>query len=123
MATVTPTEVSHPLGHRGLRIWKWAGVNAADTCEDVVAGGYTDKTVFFISDVPFGGNMSLVGSPLPSGSGTQHFITLTDPQGNAISGKSSASVEAVLEHAYLIHPVAAAGVSNVDVFLVLGSTK
>ncbi len=123
MATVTPTEISHPLSHRGLRIYKWASVNAADDCETVVAGSYTDKTVYFISAVPFGGNMSLVGSPLPTGSGTQHFITLTDPQGNAISGKSSATAEAVLEHAYLIKPVAGSGVANVDVFLVLGSTK
>lgn len=118
MATVTPTEVLTPLDKRGLRIFKWAVVAASDDCTPVVCGQYTDKTVYMYGT--FGGNMSLEGSPDPSGS---TYVVLTDAQGNAISGKSAAFTEQILEMAYKVRPVAAAGVGAVDVFLMCGSTR
>lgn len=118
MATVTPTEVLTPLDKRGLRIYKWAAVAASDTCTPVITGQYSDCTVYMSGT--FGGNMSLEGSPDPSGSPS---TVLTDPQGTAISGKSAAFVEQILEGAYSIKPVAAVGVTAVDVFLVCKSTR
>jgi hypothetical protein len=118
MATVDPSEVLTPLDKRGIRIFKWAGVVAADTCTPVVCGQYSDCTVYMYGT--FGGNMSLEGSPDPAGT---TYVVLTDPQGNAISGKSAAFVEQILEGAYKIRPVAAAGVTLVDVFLVCKSTR
>ena len=127
MATVTNSELLHSLGHRNIRVFKWTGVNASDECVPVVTGAYNDKTVYFIKDgTGFGGSMSLVGSPHPdflNNTGTATFVTLSDPQGNTISAKTSNTVEAILEHAYLIKPIAGSGVAAVDVYLVLASAK
>lgn len=118
MATVTPSEVLTPLDKRGIRIFKWAAVAASDTCTPVITGQYSDCTVYMYGT--FGGNMSLQGSPDPDGT---TYVVLADAQGNAISGKSAAFVEQILEGAYKMQPVAAAGVGAVDVFLVLRSTR
>lgn len=118
MATVTPTEVLTPLDKRGLRIFLWEAVAASDDCLPVICGQYTDKTVYMYGT--FGGNMSLEGSPDPSGT---TYVVLTDAQGNAISGKSANFVEQILEGAYKVRPVAAVGVGDVDVFLMCGSTR
>lgn len=118
MATVTPSEVLTPLDKRGIRIFKWAAVAASDDCLPVICGQYSDKTVYMYGT--FGGNMSLEGSPDPAGT---TYVVLTDPQGNAISGKSAAFVEAILEAAYKLRPVAGVGVGAVDVFLICQSTR
>jgi len=118
MATITPTEVLTPLDKRGLRIFKWAQIAASDTCTPVICGQYSDKTVYGIGT--FGGNVSIQGSPDPDGT---TYVVLTDPQGTAISGKAANFVEAILEGAYKIQPVAAAGVSATDIFLLLASTR
>jgi hypothetical protein len=118
MATVTPTELLTPLDKRGLRIFKWAAVAASDDCLPVICGQYSDKTVYMLGT--FGGNMSFEGSPDPAGT---TYVVLTDPQGTAISGKSAAFVEQILEGAYKARPVAAVGVGAVDVFLMLGSVR
>lgn len=118
MATVTPTEVLTPLDKRGLRIFTWNAVAASDDCLPVICGQYSDKTVYMYGT--FGGNMSFEGSPDPSGT---TYVVLTDAQGNAISGKSAAFVEQILEGAYKVRPVAGVGVGDVDVFLLCGSTR
>ena len=121
MATVSPTEVQHPLGKRTVRILKWASLNAEDTAEPALVAAYSDKTLYFLKSGAFGGNMGAEGSPDPDGAAP--YVTLTDPQGNAISGKTTSSVEAVLEQAYLLRPTIGAGVAAVDVWLILNSTK
>ena len=121
MATVSPTKVNTPLGERTVRILKWTGLNAGDTIEPAIVAGYSDKTLYFLKSGAFGGNMGAEGCPDPDGAAP--YVTLTDPQGNAISGKTTSSVEAVLEQAYLLRPTIGAGVAAVDVWLILNSTK
>ena len=128
MATVTPTELAVLTGHRNCRVFKWAQVNGGDDCVPVVCAGYTDKTVYGwrATGSTFGGTLTIVGSPDPSKGAitdtTETFQTLSDPQGNTIS-KTANFVEAVLEHAYWIKPVAGASITLTDITVVLASTK
>jgi hypothetical protein len=121
MANVLATEVSTPFGQRTLKIFKWTGLNAGDTTDSVIVVGYNDKTVYFLKATAFGGNLGLEGSPDPADAAP--YVTLTDPQGNAISGKTSSSVEAVLEGAYRVRPTIGVAVAGVDVWLILNSVK
>jgi hypothetical protein len=121
MAIVAATKVPTPLGERTLKVFKWTGLNAGDTAESAIVAGYSDKTVYFLKAGAFGGNMGAEGSPDPEDAAP--YVTLTDPQGNAISGKTGSSVETVLEQAYQLRPTIGAGVAGVDVWLILNSVK
>lgn len=121
MATVAPARIATPLGRRNLRVWKWDGINAGDTITPLIVGGYTDITVFFLKGGAFGGSMALTGSPDPADGAP--YVTLDDAEGTAISGITSDDRRTVLDHPYLLKPSAGAGVADVDVWAVLGSTK
>ena len=121
MATVSPTKVNTPLGERTVRIFKWTGLNAGDTIEPAIVAGYSDKTIYFLKSGAFGGNVGVEGSPDPDDAAAS--VTLSDPQGNAISGKTSSGAHTILQQAYQLRPTVAAGVTAVDVWLILNSTK
>ena len=120
MPTITPTWIKTPIDGGGLQIWKWASVSAGDTCLPVIVGRLTDKTVYFLSSGAFGGSFSLVGCPQAEESiaeASRRYVTLSDPNNNALSGISVETAESVQQHAYFIKPVPGAGVSAVDVYL------
>jgi len=128
MANVAWTELNVLVGHRNTRVYKWAAVNGGDECLPVACGGYNDKTVYGWRPTgsSFGGTVTVAGSPDPSKGAytdtTDTYQTLSDPQGNAIS-KTGNFVEAVLEHAYWIKPVAGTGITLTDFYVVLASSK
>ncbi len=119
MPTVSPVQVSHPLDHRNMRIYKWAALAAGDTAVPLVCGNFSDKTVYFLGT--FGGNMGLEGTPDPAGAAA--YVTLKDASSTAIATISAAAVRTVLDNAYLIRPTMGAGVAAVDCWVVLASTR
>lgn len=94
---------------------------AGDTLEPVVVGGYSDVTVYFEKGSAFGGNAGLELSPDPAAS---FYTTAKDAaDGSAIASKTADGAFQVLTRGYLARPTAGAGLSGVDVWLVLNSTK
>src|SRR3990167_6747054 len=125
MATVNPTKLQTGLDGPGLEIWKWATVDAADTCVPVACGNFADKTVYFLKSSAFGGSMSLVGSPQAdvAADADRRYVTLSDPNNNPLSGISTETAEAIQQNAYFVKPEAGAGVTDVGVYLVLSSPR
>lgn len=120
MAVVPWQAVSTPVDGRHVKVIKWEGLTASDTGQPFVVANYSDKTVQFLGT--FGGSMLIEGS-MDTDPSTAVYATLNDPQGNALSSITAAKIENVLEHVYLIRPSAGAGVSDVDVWLLLASTQ
>ena len=125
MATVTPSRVRTALDGPGLEIWKWAAVDASDTCVPVAAGHFADKTVYFVKATAFGGSLSMLGSPQAdvAADADRRYVTLSDPNNNPISSISTETAEAIQQNAYFLKPDAGAGVTDVDVYLVLSSPR
>jgi|SRR3990167_3639703 len=123
MATITPTRLANPLSKRGLRIWKWAEVDASDDCTPVLIAGFTDKTVFFLSAGAFGGSLTFEVSPEPVTASARYVTAKNAEAGAAISGVAAEAAHTILTHGYLGRPTAGAGVSNVDVYLVLATVR
>jgi len=120
MAVVTWQVVQTPFDGGGVKLVKWIGLTANDTGQPFACAAYSDKTVQLVGT--FGGNMLVEGS-LDNDVSAAVYATLNDPQGNALSGISAAKIENVLEHCYLLRPSAGAGVSSVDVWLLLASVR
>ena len=119
MPTVNWARVITPFDGGGLLLVKWEGLSATDNLgKPFVCGAYPDKTVQLLGT--FGGNLLIEGTMDPD---FATFATLNDPQGNALSGISAAKIENVLEHVYAIRPNAGAGVTDVDVWLLLHNTR
>ncbi len=118
MATIKPTRVSTPFEGSGCEVWKWVGIAASDTCLPVLCGLWPDKSVQL--EGTFGGNLTIEGSNDPAGA---VYSTLNDPQGNPLTTMSTARIETVLEHCYLIRPTAAVGVTATNVWLFLSNVK
>ena len=116
MAVVPWTKEVTPFDGLGLALVHWDGLAADDTGLPFVCAGYSDKTVQLVGT--FGGNLLIEGS-MNLTIADAVYATLNDPQGNALSVISAAKIENVLEHVYLIRPSAGAGVSDVDVWLLL----
>ncbi len=123
MPTITPAQVkSHPIGKRTCRVYLWEGMSAGDTLLPVVIGGYSDITVYFLKGSGFGGNAGLELSPDPDDQAG--YVTAKDAaDGSAISSKTADGAFQVLTRGYLARPTAGAGVADVDVWLVMTSTK
>lgn len=118
MAVIPWTAVSTPHDGVNVKLIKWLALAANDTGQPFNVAAYSDKTVHLVGT--FGGNVLIEGSLDPDGVA---YATLNDPQGNPLSGISAATVENILEHCYLLRPSAGAGVSAVDVWLLLSSTR
>lgn len=122
MATVNATWVDTNTDGPSCRVVKWTGINAGDTITAAPVGNFSDKTVQMYCANAFGGNMSLAGSCNPDLANAA-FTTLTDANATAIATKTSTFIAAITEGCYWIKPVAAAGVSSVDVYLLLQSSR
>ena len=120
MAVVSWQRVVTPHDGGGVKLVKWVGLTASDTGQPFNVAAYPDKTVQFLGT--FGGNVLIEGS-MDTDPSTAVYATLNDPQGNALSVISAAKVENVLEHVYLLRPSAGAGVSSVDVWLLLSNVR
>ena len=114
MATLR--KVDTPLDGSGLKLYVWENLNANEVGPAVLCGQFPDKAVQLLGG--FGGNVLIEGSLDPDGGA---YATLNDPQGNPLSAISSAKIEQVLEHCYLIRPSAGPGVANVTVWLLLAT--
>ena len=118
MAVVPYTTVLRDGG--GSKVVKWEGLAATDTGQPYACVAYSDKSIQFLGT--FGGNVLIEGT-MDHDKTTAVYATLNDPQGNALSGISSARIENVLEHVYYIRPSAGAGVSDVDVWMLLSTVR
>jgi len=103
MATrVHTVEEIKPFGDRA-HIIQWTGLLNGDDGDLMEMPGSLIRGVQFTGTFGSGGTIVLEGS----NDGT-NFVTLTDPQGNAIS-KTSAAIEAIQELTRYIRPRVTAG--------------
>ena len=114
MALIPHTEITHPF--RGsVRIFKWASVTDADTCEPAIAPGHGDKTIQADGDFGSGGTVQAQGNLDPAGAAAD--VVLNDPQGVAIAIQADGA-ESIEAATYSVTPVISAGTSvDLDIFL------
>ena len=122
---VVPYErVETPHDGRGVKLFKWSNLGvtdgAPDTGQPVVVAAYNDKTVQ-IQGSTFGSGITIQGNCDPSGNAS--WDTLNDPQGNPLLTIQSEKLENILEHCYLVRPVATIGTSGITVWLLLASVS
>lgn len=114
MATVVPAASSIA---KGTFKTTWTPILATDTGQAEAAPQYPFKTVQVFGT--FGGGTILIEG---SNDGGTTWVTLTDPQGNALSF-TAAGVEKVQENTQLIRPRASVGVTSISVVLVSQSGR
>ena len=120
MAVIPWRVLITPFDGGGVKLLVWEGLAAGDTGQPFACAAYPDKTVQLVGT--FGGNVLIEGS-MDNDPAAAVYATLNDPQGNALSGISAAKIENVLEHCYLLRPSAGAGVSDVDVWMLLSNVR
>ena len=97
--TVNPIKTYGDRAH----VLSWTGLLNGDDGAPVEMPGSADRSIQFLGTFGAGGTIVLEGS----NDGT-NYVTLTDPQGNAIS-KTAAAIEAVLELTRWVRPRVTAG--------------
>lgn len=104
MATVTPTITNLRTADDNGHLVVWAALTTTnDTGVASEMWGQADRSVQISGTFGSGGTVVIEGS----NDGT-NYVTLTDPQGNAIS-KTSASIEQIEEITRYIRPKVSAG--------------
>lgn len=88
-----------------------------DTGRAILIPGNAIKSIQFSGTFGAGGTVVFEGS----NDGT-NFVTLTDPQGNAIS-KTSAGIEAVEEYTLYVRPRVTAGDGTTSITATLGTKR
>lgn len=93
------------LPYAGSDVWvvAWAGLDSDDSGDPFEAPDAADRSVQITGTFGSGGTIVIQGS----NDGT-NYVTLTDPQGNAIS-KTSAGIEQIEEITRYIRPLVSAG--------------
>lgn len=94
-------------------IISWTGLLNGDSGEPVDMTEFADRTAQIIGTFGAGGTIVLEGT----NDGT-NYVTLTDPQGNAIS-KTSASIEAISELTWKVRPRVTGGDGTTDLSVYL----
>lgn len=87
----------------GCVLLVWTGLLNGDTGEPAELAGHADKSVQILGTFGAGGTIVIEGS-----NDSTNYVTLTDPQGNAIS-KTAAALEMVAENTRKIRPSVTAG--------------
>lgn len=82
---------------------EWTGLLNGDDGVPIQFGAFTDRSIQFVGTFGTGGTIVLEGS-----NDGVNYVTLTDPQANAIS-KTSASIEAISEATRYVRPRVTAG--------------
>ena len=98
-ASVTPINTFKDSAH----VITWTGLLNGDDGSPIEMPGSSDRSIQFTGTFGVGGTIVLEGS----NDGT-NYVSLTDPQGNAIS-KTAAGIEAVMELTRYIRPRVTAG--------------
>ena len=101
MATITGT-ISRAKSWADAWVASWPSMGDADTGTSIEMVEANDKSV------QFAGTFSTATVVLQGSNDGSNWVTLTDPQGNAIS-KTAAAIEQVLEHTRYIRPVTSGG--------------
>ena len=117
MAVIPWTVVVTPHDGGGVKLVRWLNLAGGDTGRPFVVAAYPDKTIQALGD--FGTGTVLIEGSMDTNDADAVYATLNDPQGNALSGISTAKIENVLEHVYLLRPSAAAGATAIDVWMLL----
>lgn len=91
----------------------WAAIPNGDNGQAIDYPAFADMTVQFTGTFGAGGTVVLEGS----NDGT-NYVTLTDPQGNAIE-KTDASIEIVSERPLYVRPRVTAGDGTTEVNVIL----
>lgn len=81
----------------------WVGLANGEAGSPVSYGAYSDRSIQFGGTFGAGGTIVLEGS-----NDGVNYVTLTDPQGNAIS-KTAAGIETIEEPTVLVRPRVTAG--------------
>jgi len=106
MATITPTVAK--AGNNGsdnVYIATWASIGDSDTCTAIQMCGAADRSVQIT------GTFNSATVVIQGSNDGTNYVTLTDPQGNAIS-KTSAGIEQVEELTRYIKPSSSGGSSS-----------
>ena len=114
MAVITPTTTQID---GNCHVVSWAAIGDSDTCTAVAFSGASDKTVQI--NGTFGSATIVIQGSID---GT-NYVTLTDPQGNALS-KTSAAIETIMENVRYIRPSTSGGTaSSVNVYILMGGAR
>jgi hypothetical protein len=108
MATRTHTVSRVQTYGDRAHVLSWAGLLNGDDGTPVEMPGSADRSIQFVGTFGAGGTIVLEGS-----NDGVNYVTLTDPQGNAIS-KTAAGIEAVLELTRFVRPRVTAGDGTTD---------
>lgn len=103
MAVVTGTIAKLSTFLDEVHVITWAAIPNGDSGSPVEMPGSADRSVQILGTFGAGGTIVIEGS----NDGT-NYVTLTDPQGNALS-KTAAAIEAVSELTRYIRPHVTAG--------------
>lgn len=98
MTTRTATRTAIATYGDKAHVIQWSGLVNGDDGDPLEMPGSADRSIQFTGTFGVGGTIVLEGS----NDGT-NYVTLTDPQGNAIS-KTAAGIEAVLELTRYVRP-------------------
>lgn len=110
MATITATPTS--LGTREC-MWTWTSMGNADNGEAVSLPWYDYRSIQVIATNYGSATLVIQGSL----DGT-NWVTLADPNGNALSFTSGAKLEAVLENTRYVRPSTSGG-TGTDLTVIL----
>jgi hypothetical protein len=107
------------------KVYAWEGMSTDDTGHPVNIGLWSDKSVHFFGDFGSGATVVIQGSndpranPKHADHASAEWVTLTDPQGNAIS-KTAASLEQIMENTWWIRPSVTGGTTpNLNVVITM----
>lgn len=118
MANVTPTlGVPDPLVNHKVVSATWAMGSADTGLADSRLAGYADRTVQAFGT--WGGATLVIEGSLD---GT-NWVTLTDPQGNAISKTTTNFIESIAEWVRYIRPVTSGGTGTALTVIIAGKNN
>lgn len=114
MATITATPTD--IGSRHC-LFTWTSMGNADTGTAVEIPWYSDRTIQVVATA-YGGATLVISGSLDN----SNWVTLADPQGNALSFTSGAKMETLLENTRYIR-CSTSGGTGTDLTVMLYALK
>jgi hypothetical protein len=111
-AASTPAAVPTDIGSRHC-LFTWANIAGTATCAAVEIPWYADRTIQVVA-ASYGSATLVIQGSLDN----TNWVTLADPQGNALSFTSGAKMEVILENTRYIRPLTTGG-TNTDLTIIL----